>query len=63
MFTKLINYIKDTRGELANVKWPTRKQTVNFTLLVVAISIFVAIYLGAFDALFAYLLKTYILEV
>lgn len=63
MLTRLINYIKDTRAELTNVKWPTRKQTINFTLLVIAISIFVAIYLGAFDMFFAFILKTYILKV
>lgn len=48
----LIQYIKDTRGELHHVAWPTRVQTIVFTVLVILLSIFVALYLGIFDYLF-----------
>jgi preprotein translocase subunit SecE len=47
-----IDYLKDTRAELRHVAWPTRTQTVVFTALVVAISVFVSAYLGIFDYLF-----------
>ncbi len=45
-------YLKDTRGELRHVAWPTRLQTIIYTILVAAISIGVALYLGLFDFLF-----------
>lgn len=45
-------YIKDTRAELRHVAWPTRTQTIIYTVLVTAISIVVALYLGFFDFLF-----------
>ncbi|OGG53413.1 preprotein translocase subunit SecE [Candidatus Kaiserbacteria bacterium RIFCSPHIGHO2_02_FULL_55_25] len=45
-------YLKDTRGELRHVAWPTRTQTVVYTILVALISIGVALYLGLFDFLF-----------
>lgn len=45
-------YLKDTRTELNHVAWPTRTQTVVFTVLVAAISVGVAFYLGIFDFLF-----------
>lgn len=45
-------YLKDTRGELRHVAWPTRTQTMIYTILVVALSIFVALYLGFFDYVF-----------
>lgn len=48
----LIQYIKDTQGELRHVAWPTRLQTIVYTILVVAISIGVSLYLGLFDFLF-----------
>lgn len=48
----LIQYIKDTRGELRHVAWPTRLQTIVYTVLVILISIFVALYLGLFDLIF-----------
>jgi preprotein translocase SecE subunit len=48
----LIQYIKDTRGELNHVAWPTRTQTSVFTILVILISVLVSLYLGIFDYLF-----------
>lgn len=45
-------YLRDTRMELRHVAWPTRTQTVVYALLVAAISIGVALYLGFFDFLF-----------
>ena len=50
---KLIEYIRDTKAELKHVSWPTRKQAIAYTFLVVIISFAVSIYLGFFDALFA----------
>lgn len=47
-----INYIKDTKGELAHVKWPTKKQTISFTAVVIVVSLVVAIMLGVFDKIF-----------
>ncbi len=48
----LIQYLKDTREELRHVAWPTQTQTIVYTLLVAAISLGVAAYLGLFDFLF-----------
>ncbi len=45
-------YIKDTQGELRHVAWPTRTQTIVYTILVAVISFGVALYLGLFDYLF-----------
>lgn len=45
-------YIKDTRSELNHVAWPTRVQTIIYTILVIAISLVVSLYLGFFDFLF-----------
>ncbi|HET8581560.1 MAG TPA: preprotein translocase subunit SecE [Candidatus Paceibacterota bacterium] len=53
MASRFVRYIQDTRREMAHVSWPTRAQTVAFTLIVVAISLFVAIYLSVFDAAFS----------
>jgi len=50
---KTILYIKEVVAEAKNVTWPTRKQTIFFTITVLAISVLVAYYLGALDFLFA----------
>jgi len=49
MMNKLINYIKDTRGELKHVSWPTKKQSVWFTVIVIIVSLLTAAFLGFFD--------------
>lgn len=45
-------YLKDTQGELHHVAWPSRTQTVVYTIFVAVISIATALYLGLFDYLF-----------
>lgn len=52
MANPIIQYFKDTRGELNHVAWPTQQQTVVYTILVALISLGVAAYLGAFDFIF-----------
>lgn len=52
-----IEYLKETKAELKHVSWPTRKQAIAFTVVVIAISIFTALFLGLFDTIFSTLLK------
>lgn len=59
---QFIEYIKESKGELAHVTWPTRRQAVVFTVLVIVLSIGTALYLGAFDALFTTLIKKFIIR-
>lgn len=49
---KLSNYIKESIAEMKKVTWPTKKETYNYTLLVIGISIGMAIFLGILDYLF-----------
>jgi preprotein translocase SecE subunit len=50
-------YLKDTQTELRHVAWPTQTQTIVYTILVAAISVGVALYLGLFDFIFTSALK------
>jgi preprotein translocase subunit SecE len=52
----LIEYIKDTKGEMKHVSWPTKKQAFSYTLLVILISVLVAFFLGIADFSFSKLL-------
>ena len=52
-YMKIIEYIKETKGELKHVNWPTRRQTFAFTGIVIAISLILAYLLGFFDYSFA----------
>ena len=46
----------DLKKEFKKVVWPTKKETVNATILSVGFSLAVAIYLGAFDFIVSKLL-------
>jgi preprotein translocase subunit SecE len=50
---KLTNYLKESVLEMKKVTWPTKKETYNYTLLVIGISLGVAIFLGILDYIFA----------
>lgn len=56
------NYLKDVRAEMKHVSWPTKRQEISYTVMVVVIAFAVAYYLGLFDALFTHLMDTYILS-
>ncbi|MBP6085042.1 preprotein translocase subunit SecE [Candidatus Gracilibacteria bacterium] len=49
---KLSNYIRSSVEELRKVAWPTRKQAIDSTLIVLAISLLAALYIGVLDSLF-----------
>lgn len=51
--SKITSYFKESVAELKKVTWPTKKETYNYTLLVIAISLGVAIFLGVLDYIFA----------
>jgi len=51
---KFSNYIKDSVAEMKKVTWPTKKETYNYTLLVIGISLAVALFLGALDYIFSW---------
>ena len=51
--SKITEYFKETKAELKHVNWPTRKQTIFYTLIVLALSIIIAYFLGIFDFIFS----------
>lgn len=61
MFDKVINFIKETRVEMSRVTWPTQNIIVRDTILVVIVSLGLAIFLGALDKVFTFLVTTFLL--
>ncbi|MBX4206266.1 preprotein translocase subunit SecE [Candidatus Parcubacteria bacterium] len=58
---RLINYLKDTRAEMAHVVWPTRHQALGFTAVTILVSVATAAYLGFFDYVFSLVLQKFII--
>ncbi|MEM5779559.1 MAG: preprotein translocase subunit SecE [Lawsonibacter sp.] len=49
IFARMKKWLKEMRSELKKVQWPTRKQTVNNTLIVIACVIVVGVFIWIFD--------------
>lgn len=51
---KVVKFFKEVKSELKKVVWPSKKQVVNNTLIVIAAVLIVGIVIWAFDAIFQY---------
>lgn len=49
---KLGNYVSDSVEELRKVAWPTRKQAIDSTLIVLGISLIAAAFITVLDVAF-----------
>ncbi len=61
MFGKIATFLKEVKLEVKKVNWPTRRQTIRYTLIVLGISLVIAMFLGGLDFLFTMLLEKFIL--
>ena len=50
-FARIGKWFKEMKSELKKVQWPTRKQTINNTVIVIVCCIIVGICIWVFDAL------------
>ena len=60
MIDKIKSYIQESYQEFLRVNWPTRKETIRLTLIVIAFSIGIALFLGILDFGFTYLLNRFL---
>lgn len=57
--SKVTNYLKEVKAEMAHVSFPTRAQAMMFTTVVIILSLTVAVYLGLADYLFRIVLGNF----
>jgi len=58
--SRLITFLREVRVEMKKVNWPTRDETVKFTLIVIIASAVVALFLSGFDYVFRILIEKFI---
>jgi preprotein translocase subunit SecE len=61
LFNRISIFLKEVRVELKKVNWPTRRDTIKYTLIVIGLSFAVAIFLGGLDFLFTWLVSKFLL--
>ena len=52
IFSRIRNWFRELKSEVKKIVWPTRQQTVNNTLVVIACVIIVGIFIWIIDILF-----------
>jgi len=60
MSGKIINFLTEARNELKKVVWPTKRETVNLTIVVVVVSLVVGLFLTGADFIFSRLIRAII---
>ncbi len=58
---KLVSFLKEVKLEMKKVNWPTKKETIKYTLIIIAVSIAVAVFLGGLDYIFSTILNKFVL--
>ncbi len=58
MLGRLKKFFDEARQEFRHVNWPTRDEAIRLTTIVIGLSIGLAMFLGGFDFLFTYALRT-----
>ena len=61
MISKPLQYIKEAQVEIKKVAWPSRKQAMQYTTIVVIISIVATLVLGGLDMFFNHILTKFII--
>lgn len=62
MLGRIKTFFQEARVELRHINWPTRKEAVRLTAVVIGISLGLAVFLGFFDIFFGYILKMLIVK-
>ena len=58
----VITFLREVRAELAKVTWPTRRQMVLYTAVVLGLCLAFAIYLGGIDSLATWVVGKFVVR-
>jgi len=61
IFSKSANFLKEVKLEMKKVTWPTKKETLKHTMLVIGISLGVAAFLGILDFIYTWLINKFVI--
>lgn len=57
VLTRVRNYVTSVRTEIGRVSWPSRKEVVSLTVLIILLAVVLGIYLGLVDVIFQQILR------
>ena len=50
---RVVRYVRETRGEIRKVTWPTRQESQRLTAIVLGVTALMALFLGILDFMFS----------
>jgi len=50
---RVVRYVRETRGEIRKVTWPTRQESQRLTAIVLGVTALMALFLGVLDFMFS----------
>ncbi len=56
------SFVKESRQELKNVQWPTRQETIRYTVVILSVSLIVAVATGVIDAFLTKIVQQFIIH-
>lgn len=54
---QVLQFIKEVKSELKKVVWPSKKEAIRLTAVVLGVSLVVSLYLGLLDFIFTKLIE------
>lgn len=61
MLERIKIFLQESKQELKRVNWPSRQDTMRYTLFVIGLSLAMAAFLGVLDFIFVQILKQVVL--
>lgn len=61
MFSKIVNFLKEVKLEFRHINWLSKNQVIQYTLIVIGLSLSVSLFLGFFDFVFNYLFVQFVI--
>jgi len=58
----VVRYLRETRGELRKVTWPSREESWRLTIIVLGVTLAFAVFLWIFDSIFSTLIELLITQ-
>ncbi|MCX5699961.1 MAG: preprotein translocase subunit SecE [Candidatus Omnitrophica bacterium] len=49
LIAKPVNFLKEVKAELGKVAWSTREELISSTMVVIAVTVLLAIFIGVLD--------------
>jgi preprotein translocase subunit SecE len=56
----LTGFFSGVLAEMKRITWPTRQETIKYTIIVIVVCVIVAAFLGSWDLLYMYLLNNFV---